>query len=116
MNISIYQIILGLIALTFIINGVLKFFKKEQGQTFFKFFITIFIWGSIFIFAIFPKLSHMLSQKIGLGENLNTLIFIGFVVVFAILFKMLNVLERTERNVSEIVRKEALSKLEKNNQ
>ncbi|MFA6383717.1 MAG: DUF2304 domain-containing protein [Parcubacteria group bacterium] len=113
MNISIYQIILGLIAFVFIVNGSFKFFKRAQGQTFFKFAVTIVIWASIFAFAIFPNISHMISEKIGLGENLNTLIFIGFVVIFLILFKMLSIIERAERNISEIVRKEALSKLEK---
>ena len=112
-NISIYQIILGLVALAFIINGLLKFLKRAQGQTFFKLAVTIFIWGAVFAFALFPRASHTISEKIGLGENLNTLIFIGFVVIFLILFKMLNIIERAERNISEIVRKEALDKLEK---
>jgi hypothetical protein len=113
MKISIYQIILGLIALVFIISGTSKFLKRTQGQTFFKFFVTLAIWGSVFSFALFPNLSHTVSEKIGLGENLNTLIFIGFVVIFLILFKLLNTIERMEKNISEIVRKEALSDLEK---
>lgn len=113
MNISIYQIILGLLSLIFIINSIMKFVKKESVQTLFKLITTLAIWISIFSFAIFPRLSHAISMKLGLGENLNTLIFIGFVVIFIILFKPLNTLERIEQNISEIVRKEALSKLEK---
>lgn len=115
MNLSIYQIILGLIALIFIVNVTVKFMKKESGQTFFKFAVTFVIWISIFFLAIFPRVSHILSLRLGLGENLNTLIFIGFVVIFIIIFRLLSVVERVERNISEIVRKEALSKLERNN-
>jgi hypothetical protein len=48
----------------------------------------------------------------GLGENLNTLIFIGFVAVFVMIFKIINIIERIEKNISEIVRKEALGHLE----
>lgn len=115
-NISIYQIFLGIVAIFFLANGVLKFFSKEKSQTFFKLLMTLIIWGSIFSFAIFPKVSHLLSEKLGLGENLNTLIFIGFVFVFAIIFKLLSILERIERNISEIVRKESLSNIKKDRQ
>jgi hypothetical protein len=113
MEISIYQIILGLVALAFVINGTLKFLKRAQGQTIFKLLVTWAVWGAIFSLAIFPKVSHSISQKAGLGQNLNTLIFIGFVAIFAIIFKLLNIIERVERNISEIVRKEALSKIER---
>ncbi len=113
MGLSIFQIVLAAISLIFMINGLFKFLKKENHQTFFKLLATSVIWGSIFFVALFPALTHTVSEKMGLGENLNTLIFIGFVVIFMILFKLVNIIERIERNISEIVRKEALRKLEK---
>lgn len=111
---SIYQIILGLVALLFISNGLIKFFSKESKQTLFKLFSVIIIWGIIFAFSVFPQATHVVSKKLGFGENLNTLIFTGFVAVFIILFKLLNIIEKLERNISEIVRKEALGRLKNN--
>jgi len=108
---SIYQIILALVAFLFIWNGIAKFIRHERSQTIFKLGVSTLIWGSVLAFALFPRVSFTVSKAIGLGENLNTLIFIGFVVVFIILFKLLSVIERLERNLSEMVRKEALEKL-----
>ncbi len=112
-NFSIYQIFLGIISVFFFFNGIFKFIKKEQGQSFFKLFITLLVWGFIFFFTLFPQLAHIISEQLGMGENLNTLIFTGFIIVFIIIYKMLNLIERLERNISEIVRKNALSKLKK---
>lgn len=109
--VSILQIILALTALAFLLAGMLKYIKRQRGQTFFKLMTSVAVWGSIFVFSIFPSITHSLSEKLGFGESLNTLIFIGFVIVFVILTKIINIIERIERNISEIVRKEALSKI-----
>ena len=110
-NLSIYQIILALISLLFLTNGFLKFIKRENNQTVFKFISIIIIWGGILLFTIFPNATRIISVKLGMGENLNTLIFIAFVFIFIIIFKLLNIIERLEKNISEIVRKEALKDL-----
>lgn len=111
MNLSLYQILLASVAVFSLANGIWKFLRREERQTFFKFLVTISVWGGILSFAIFPSISHVLSAKLGLGENLNTLIFTGFVAIFVILFKLLSIIEKIERNISEIVRKEALDKI-----
>lgn len=108
---SIYQITLALVAFLFLSSGAMKFIRRERSQTFFKLFLTLVIWGAIFFLSIFPKTAQEFSSTIGLGENLNTLIFIGFVIIFIIIFKLLNIIEKLERNLSEIVRKEALERL-----
>lgn len=110
-DISIYRIILGIISTFFLVERGLRFAKKERNQSFFKLLTTFVIWGSIFIFSFFPDIAHIISRNLGLGENLNTLIFSGFVFVFLIIFKLLDNIEKLERNISEIVRKEALREL-----
>lgn len=108
-----YQIFLAIIAVFFLISGLSKFLRGERSQTLFKLLITYCIWGSILVISIFPNASYALSRFLGLGQNLNTLIFIGFVILFIIFFKLLAIIERLEQNISEIVRKEALEKLNK---
>lgn len=108
---SFYQIILAIIAIIFLLTGLVKFAGQQRSQTFFKFIVTLIVWGGILMFSVSPRTSYTVSELLGLGQNLNTLIFIGFVVIFIIIFRLLNVIERLERNISEIVRKEALEKL-----
>ncbi len=110
MGLSIYQLILAIVAISFIANRSLKFFRRESGQTPFKFLTATIIWGAIFSFSISPRLAHIVSEKLGLGENFNTLIFIGFVIVLSIIFKIMVIIEKIERNISEIVRKDAIEK------
>ena len=113
--VSILQIILAITAIGFLLTGFFKYLKGQRSQTLFKLLTMLIIWGSVLLFSLFPSITHSISEKLGFGESLNTLIFIGFVIIFAILFKLINIIERTERNISEIVRKEALSKIDKIN-
>ncbi|MEW6387834.1 MAG: DUF2304 domain-containing protein [Thermodesulfobacteriota bacterium] len=110
-KLTFYQIILAVVAIGFIYTGLAKFIRKEKKQTIIKLLATVFIWGSVLLFAIFPRTPHIISRDLGFGHNLNTLIFVGFVVVLMIIFKLLTIIERLERDISEIVRKEALKKL-----
>ncbi len=113
MNITLLSIVASLVSVFYLARSLYKFFRKEKGQTFFKLFLTTIVWGGVILFSIFPNLAHFLSVKFGLGENLNTLIFIGFIIIFAVLFKLIKIIEKIEKDISEIVRKEALKKLEK---
>jgi hypothetical protein len=113
MKLPLVNLILVFVAAVFLIDGAFKFFKREERQTLFKLLSYVGVWGSILAFGLFPHLSRRISQFMGFGDNLNTLIFFGFVLVFIALFKLVNSVERLERNISEIVRREALEKLER---
>jgi hypothetical protein len=105
------QIILSAIAIGFLFNGIKKFINKERSQSFLKFSLTVIVWTGILFAAMFPNDVHIFTERLGLGQNLNTLIFIVFVLVFMIIYRLLATIEKIEQNISEIVRKEALSKL-----
>jgi len=101
-GISIIRWILIGLALFFIIERLSRFIKT--GQTFYKLFSTLFIWGAVLIISIFPDFAYFISEKLGMGKNLNTLIFFGFVVVFLIIFKILAAIEKIEKEITKIVR------------
>lgn len=107
-QISIYQFLLVTLSLFFILDRIVRFVSKEKSQSFFKFVTTVIVWLTISVFVLYPALPRSISHVLGFGENLNTLIFIGFVVIFVILFKFLNFIENNESSITEIVRREAL--------
>jgi len=105
---SFYKIIVILISSYFIVRQLYKFLNREQYQSFIKFIATIIVWGGVIVFISVPGLSHFISEKLGLGKNLNTLIFTGFILVFILIFKLISIIEKVEKNITDIVRKEAL--------
>ena len=111
MEFTLIQFILSFIALFFLGNRIIRFLRKERSQTGFKLIMTLFVWGGVLFTSLFPVTVHNLSRALGFGDNLNTLIFFGFVMVFVILFKLLASIENMERNITEVVRKEALKDL-----
>lgn len=113
MPLSLIQIILSILAIFMLWSSLGKFLRQERSQTLFKLLASVLIWGSILTFSIFPALSHTITHYLGFGDNLNTLIFFGFIVIFLILTKIISAIERIESSISEIVRKEALSKMQR---
>jgi len=113
-EISIIRWILILWSFYMIVTAFIRFFKREISFSFLKLLITVSIWSSILIISVFPDFAYFISKKLGMGKNLNTLIFFGFVVVFAIIFKILSLIEKLEKQLTEITRNLALKNWEKN--
>lgn len=107
----IFQLFAATIAFAFFANGFVKFFRGQRSQSFFKLLANSVVWIGIILFALFPKATHYISADLGFGESLNTFIFIGFIIVFMIIFKIITMIERVEKNISEMVRNETLSPL-----
>ena len=113
-DVPLYRLFIAFLALYFIAVRLWKFIRKERSQSFFKLLTFLVVWTGVLIFSLFPNLALTLSIKLGLAENLNPLIFIGFIVTFVVIFKLLSIIEKIERNITEIVRKQALKDFEGN--
>ena len=111
--IHLYQIVITIIAVGMIFQGVKNFVQGKRSQTFLKLFVRIIVWGGMAIIAIFPDFTNVLAQVIGMSGNINAVILTGFILVFLIIFKLLNAIERLEQNVSELARKDCLEEISK---
>lgn len=112
MKIQLYQIIFVSISAIMLFLGLKDYFKRESGQTFLKLFVRITVWGGMGIVAIYPNSTMILANFLGIVDNINAAILIGFLLVFLFIFKLLSAIEKIEQNISELTRKDTLSRLE----
>jgi hypothetical protein len=99
-----------------IYSGVKNFMCGKSGQTFYKLFIRIVVWGGMALIAIFPEFTNTLAKFIGLQGNINAVILTGFILIFLMIFKLLSAIERIEQQVTEITRKDSLKNIPTNEQ
>lgn len=108
MGITIYQWAVAIVALVIILNRTIRFWKRERAQSLIKYLTAIFVWGMIGGVALFPGVAHWIRRTFGFGENFNTLIFLAFVILFVLFFRILSIIERIESQITEFIRKESL--------
>lgn len=112
-NLSILQIVIAIISVLYILNSTSRFIRREKSSSILKFLATFLIWTIIFLIAVFPEFFKTELRYLGFGENFNFIIFAGFIIVFVLIFRLLTIIEHLEKNITEIVRKEALRSLPK---
>ncbi len=113
LGIPFARFIIFLISFFIVAKAFYLYFLRVKSYTVIKTATIVFIWAGIGIVALFPDIAYYISRKLGFGENLNTLIFLGFIVVFVLIFRILRIIESIEKAITEIVRKEALKKISK---
>lgn len=109
---ALYQIILVGIGFYFIIDRVMKFHRKQVSQSPIKLVVIVGIWVTIIVSVLFPQFLSNLLSKLGLHETTQTLFFAAIIVIFLMLLRFLSIIEQLERNITTLVRSEALSRFE----
>jgi hypothetical protein len=112
-HLALYQIIIALLALLMIGQGIKNFLKKENGQTFLKFFVRVVVWGGMALVVLFPTFTNLLARIIGIEGNINAVILTGFLLVFLLIFKLLSAIEKLEQQITLLTRQESLKDIEK---
>lgn len=97
-----YQVVGIVVSLFYMAHTARRFFQKEARLSVIKLFAALIIWGTVLLFSLF-----------GLGDDVTVLIFLAFIIVFIFMFRLLNIIEKLEKNITEIVRQDALKKIKK---
>ncbi len=110
-SIHLYQIAVIIVSSLMIYQGLDRYFKKQKNQSFLKLLVRLIVWGGMIVIVIYPKISMSLAELIGIEGNINAVILVGFILIFLIIFKLLNAIEKLEQQMTEITRKDSLENL-----
>jgi len=72
-------------------------------------------WFAVGLIIIWPNVVQKLADHIGIGRGVDMVIYIAIASVFFLIFKMNVKIEGLKRDLTEVVRKEALSHKLKSN-
>ena len=99
-----YQLIVGIIVAVFVYKNLRLFIQRRT----WKYGLSAGVWCIALVLTAVPSLARTVSELFGLGENLNTLIFTGFLLVFGMLFHVLQTVERLRSDITRVVQHDAL--------
>ena len=102
----IFQILFILFAL-FTVFGVWK--RKRDGQISARaaWFWSLF-WAAAIVAVLWPESTTLLANQLGIGRGADLIIYISIAVIFYLLFRLHIKIESINRDITKVVRKEAL--------
>ncbi len=72
----------------------------------------LLVWVGILCFSVYPSAARFISTELHLGDNLNTLIFVGLAGLFYLNIQSLRMIELTRKDITRMVRSDALRSLD----
>jgi len=107
MQIEIYQWLVPLIGLIYIVRTVRQYLKKKRSVRNMAVWVTF--WCTIILLAIIPnEISFKIADLLGFKNNVNAIIFVALGLLFLLVFYLSSTIEKLENQITELVRKMAL--------
>lgn len=107
-GVEIIEVVVIIVCLVFILSSMYNYLTIRSRFSLIRLLFTMLIWGGILTLLLFPDTSFVLAQFVGLKSNINALVFLGFVTVFFMIFRLYNSTEKNEQELSRFIRTEAL--------
>lgn len=104
----IYQYIGILIGIIGVFITLMRF--KDSKMSFNMLLMWIAIWLLLIIFSIYPGTTSILASITGIGRGLDLILILGLISCFYFIFKIYNMIENIEEEITHLVREMALEK------
>lgn len=103
-----------LIAIIAIIIWRLAVKLKTQEIAAKQFIGWLLIWLLAIVAVSFPDLTVWLANVVGVGRGSDLVIYLAVIAIFYVIFRLLLRIEKLEKNLTKLVRGEALKDYERN--
>jgi len=105
------QIIAVLFALFAFGVTVVRFKEKKISAK--EFIFWDIIWLSVVIVAMLPWTTSIIAKLLGIRRGIDVAIYLGIIILFYLVFKMYVKVENVEREITKLVREEAIKRRKK---
>ena len=102
------QIIAILFALFAFGVTVVRFKEKKISAK--EFIFWDLIWLGIVIVAVLPWITTVIADLIGIQRGMDVAIYLSIIILFYLIFKMYVKVENVEREITKLVREEAIKR------
>ncbi len=111
MEIRIFQVVVPVLTLGFIINLILKY--RKNNATAYELGLGILFWVCLTLFAIFPDfISRRIARLFGIKSNINAILFFCIGILFFFQFKLFSIIKKQQKEITFLTRKIALKEKE----
>lgn len=108
---TVFQILILLFVAFVLYKAIRRLIKKELSV--WLFILWFAVWAVVAVIDIFPVVIERLATFVGVGRGVDLVIYITLIVLLYLIFRMNVRLTKTERKMSELVRKIAIDKAKK---
>lgn len=105
------QIILVLVVAVIILR--LIFQLRHKAISLAEFFGWFLIWLVAIVIVLYPQITSFLAIKVGVGRGVDLVVYVSLILIFYLLFRLLIRIEKTEKEITKIVRRDALEEEKK---
>jgi hypothetical protein len=81
---------------------------KKKNINLGQFLIWLIIWLSAIVVIWYPQVTTYLADILGVGRGVDLVIYVSVVAVFYLMFRLLVRIEKIERDITKIVRSDAI--------
>jgi hypothetical protein len=108
MALMLYQYIGIVIGIVGIIYTLLRFRESKMSPGMLLFWSIV--WIVLIVFSIFPDATGFFANLTGIGRGLDVILILGLIGCFYLIFRIYNMIENIEQEITNIAREIALSK------
>lgn len=107
----ILQVLISLVVGLILSEIVAEYRQKNLKLAFLLFWLLV--WGAIGVVVWFPALTSDLAQILRIGRGMDVVVYLSVVLLFYLTFKLLLKTEHLEKEITKLVRREALKEIQK---
>ncbi|MFT7452741.1 MAG: hypothetical protein ACI9VN_003476 [Patescibacteria group bacterium] len=108
MEFRLFQIVVPIIAVLFILNIVRRYIKSKI--TIYELVLGVSFWIGSLLLALFPDFfSNLIANIFGIKSNVNAIIFFCIGILFFVIFKMYFMIKKQDKAITDLVRHIALT-------